>query len=190
MDWWWLFNKRFANTFSSSQPFGAIPVLILLFFLQDLLAFCVLSNRKRVLSAYYLQVQMPKQVPVSSLVRKGLQSYTQGDSSSGGCVPWKTSCLSLMRRCKPREKDTVSLLEMLPLEREKTVMGMPPPAGPGSLGPRIHSPCWFRKNFGILTSTLSTDMPSGCRASLLSSLPWSQRVEIGAQKSKLSWPNS
>lgn len=63
---------------SSGQPFGMIPVLILLFFLQDLFAFCGLSSRKRVLDAYHLQVQMPKQVPVSLLVRKGLQSHTQG----------------------------------------------------------------------------------------------------------------
>ena len=63
--WQWLFSKRFANTFSSSQPFSTIFVLILLFFLHALSAFCVLSNRKRVLHAYYLQVQMLKRGPTS-----------------------------------------------------------------------------------------------------------------------------
>lgn len=67
--WQRLFSKRFANPFSSSQPFCAISVLILLFFLQALSAFCVLSNRKRILNACYLQVQMLKQVLTSQPVR-------------------------------------------------------------------------------------------------------------------------
>ena len=92
IDWGWLFNKRLANTFSSGQPFSTIPAL----FLQDLFAFCVLSNRKRVLDAYYLQVQMLKQVPISSLVRKGLQSHTQGDPSSGAYCRENVSLVNLL----------------------------------------------------------------------------------------------
>ena len=84
-----------------------------------------------------------------------------------------------MGRCKPREKD-----------REDADGDMPPPAGAYSPEPGIHTPSWLRKNFSFLTSTLSAAVPSGCRVSLLSSLPWSQRVEIGAKKSKLGRPYS
>lgn len=69
---------------------------------------------------------------------------------------------------------------------EKTVMGrILHQLVPEAWGLGYTLPPW------LLTSTLSTGMPSGCRASLLSPLPWSQRVEMGAKKEQIKlalWP--
>ena len=95
-------------------------------------------------------------------MRKGLESHGERVLPEGLTVgrmcPLKTSCLtlSLIRRRKPGEKDTVSFSarDATP-EKGEDHGGDVPTAGHCSLGLGMHTPSWVRKNFGILTSTLS-----------------------------------
>lgn len=185
IEWGWLFNKCLANTF--------LPVNLLAWYLSS--SCC--SSYKICLLSVGCPVGRGSLMPTTCRSKcqsrylspywwgRGYSHTRRGEPSSGAYCRENVFLVNLLPESdekkteKPREKD-----------KEDADGDMPPPAGPCSPWPGIHTPPWLRKNFGVLTSTLSTGVPSGCRVSLLSSLPWSQRVEIGAKKSKLGWPHS
>lgn len=94
-------------------------------------------------------------------MRRGLESRGERVLPEGLTVgrmcPLKTPCLtlSLIWRRKPGEKDTVSFSARDATPEKGDHGGDVSTAGHRSLGLGTHTPPWVRKNFGILTPTLS-----------------------------------